>query len=297
VILDNFKPASCTDLFIVRAGVNPDFRFIAYYLNSATGVAHVGVHTVGAVQQHFSLGNARDALIVLPPLGGQRAIAGALALDNEFELNRRMNETLEEIARAPLKSWFVDFDPAPAKADGHQTWGTDAEAALHFPNEFEASELGAIPKGRQVGRPDEIANMTMAQPPSGNTLLSVLAPFRELNMARERGATGWGAAAIRPDAPFRGYLSCSRRLSQAGWRSQRWEGTLCRFASKAVVTAFPITVPSPELAEVFGRVIDLIDGKVVNGTLESETLAELRDTLLSKLISGGVRVRDAARAV
>jgi type I restriction enzyme S subunit len=72
------------------------------------------------------------------------------SLDDKIELNRRMNETLEEMARALFKSWFVDFDPVRAKMAGHQPAGMDDETAALFPDSFEDSPLGEIPKGWSV---------------------------------------------------------------------------------------------------------------------------------------------------
>jgi type I restriction enzyme S subunit len=71
-------------------------------------------------------------------------------LDDKIELNRRMNETLEAMARALFKSWFVDFDPVCAKAAGRQPAGMDAETAALFPDSFEDSPLGEMPRGWEV---------------------------------------------------------------------------------------------------------------------------------------------------
>jgi len=90
--------------------------------------------------------------IYYPSLEEQRTIAHILGtLDDKIELNRRMNETLEGIARALFKSWFIDFDPVRAKAEGRQPFGMDAETAALFPDQFEDSELGEIPKGWKIG--------------------------------------------------------------------------------------------------------------------------------------------------
>ena len=87
----------------------------------------------------------------VPPLRQQQAIACILgALDDKIELNRRMNETLEAMARAIFKSWFVDFDPVRAKAEGQQPPGLAPHIADLFPNTFEESELGEIPKGWKI---------------------------------------------------------------------------------------------------------------------------------------------------
>ena len=89
----------------------------------------------------------------------QRAIAHILgSLDDKIELNRRMNRILEAMARAIFKSWFVDFDPVRAKAEGRPTGLPDGIAAL-FPDSFEDSELGEIPKGWRVLPLSEVVNI------------------------------------------------------------------------------------------------------------------------------------------
>src|SRR5439155_22467450 len=81
----------------------------------------------------------------------QKAIATVIgALDDKIELNRRTNTTLEAMARALFQSWFVDFDPIRAKLDGRQPTGLESATAALFPNEFEDSDLGPIPKGWKV---------------------------------------------------------------------------------------------------------------------------------------------------
>ena len=105
---------------------------------------------------YLSLTDQRRLKIALPPIEEQRAIARILSsLDDKIELNRHMNETLEAIARAIFKSWFVDFDPVRAKAEGREPVGMDAETAALFPDSFEETELGMVPKGWGVGSFDE----------------------------------------------------------------------------------------------------------------------------------------------
>jgi type I restriction enzyme S subunit len=93
----------------------------------------------------------------VPPLAEQRAIAHVLGtLDDKIELNRRMNKTMEEMARAIFKSWFVDFDPVRAKAEGRDP-GLPKHIADLFPDRFEDSELGEIPEGWEVGTLGDVA--------------------------------------------------------------------------------------------------------------------------------------------
>jgi type I restriction enzyme S subunit len=95
----------------------------------------------------------------IPPLEDQKAIAHILGtLDDKIELNRRINETLEARARALFKSWFVDFDPVRAKADGCDPPGFDAATAALFPAAFEDSPLGEIPKGWRASRILDVAD-------------------------------------------------------------------------------------------------------------------------------------------
>jgi type I restriction enzyme S subunit len=107
---------------------------------------------VGAVFDSLKCADIPDFRLPISPLPEQRAIAHILGtLDDKIELNRRMNETLEAIARAIFKSWFVDFDPVRAKMAGRQPHGMDAATAALFPDAFEDSLLGKIPKGWRAG--------------------------------------------------------------------------------------------------------------------------------------------------
>jgi len=111
----------------------------------------------GGAQRNLSGKLIRRFAINTPPLDEQRAIAQILgALDDKIELNRRMNETLEAMARALFKSWFVDFDPVRAKAEGRDP-GLPKPLGDLFPDRFEDSELEEIPAGWAVRSLDEIA--------------------------------------------------------------------------------------------------------------------------------------------
>ena len=100
--------------------------------------------------------------VFLPPLPEQRTIAHILGtLDDKIELNRRMNETLEAMARALFKSWFVDFDPVRAKMEGRDT-GLPKEIADLFPDRLVESELGEIPEGWEVKPLEKIAQLEKA---------------------------------------------------------------------------------------------------------------------------------------
>ena len=104
----------------------------------------------GGTRNTLTKGMIESLEIPLPSLAEQRAIAHVLGtLDDKIELNRRMNETLEEMARALFKSWFVDFDPVRAKMEGRDT-GLPPEIAALFPDRLVDSELGPIPERWEV---------------------------------------------------------------------------------------------------------------------------------------------------
>ena len=112
----------------------------------------VGLHKLDTIRRHVAVAGitGRDLAqleIPVPPLSEQRAIARVLgALDDRIELNRRMNETLEGMAWALFKSWFVDFEPVRAKMEGRDT-GLPPDIASLFPDRLADSELGKIPEG------------------------------------------------------------------------------------------------------------------------------------------------------
>ena len=111
----------------------------------------------GSAQPFISQGDARACVVRFPTISEQRAIAGVLRpLDDRIELNQRMNETLEAMARALFKSWFVDFDPVRAKMEERDP-GLPPDIADLFPDRFVESELGEIPEGWNVLPLDEIA--------------------------------------------------------------------------------------------------------------------------------------------
>jgi type I restriction enzyme S subunit len=166
VVPDWLADANCSDLVIVRCGPKLDNRFLAYYVNTVA-CDHVAAHLVGAVQQHFNVGSARTLRLNLPPLAEQKAIAAVLgALDDKIELNRRMNATLEAMARALFQSWFVDFDPVRAKLDGRPPPNLDPATAALFPDSFQDSEAGHIPTGWTIQPVGEVVDCVGGGTPS-----------------------------------------------------------------------------------------------------------------------------------
>ena len=151
---------------IIRARPDPtkaDSLFLYYYFNSP-----IGLHALDTIRRQVAVAgitgtDLAQLPVEIPPLAEQQAIAHILGtLDNKIELNRRTNETLEAMARALFKSWFVDFEPVRAKMEGR--WrrgeslpGLPADHYDLFPDRLVDSELGEVPEGWEVKGLGEVA--------------------------------------------------------------------------------------------------------------------------------------------
>jgi len=183
---------------IIRPDAGLDQRFLFYLLRTAEYRHEVLASATGTTVKHTSPGRILAYKADIPPLPEQKAIAHILGtLDDKIELNRRTSETLEAMARAVFKSWFVDFDPVRAKAAGRNP-GLPKPLADLFPDSFEDSELGEIPKAWRVLGLDQLARFLnglalQKYPPKGNRSLPVV------KIAQLRAGTTEGADAASAD--------------------------------------------------------------------------------------------------
>ncbi len=224
--------------------VNPEFMYWwlqASYKNGTLYEFHVQ-HTGVARFQYTSF--ATTTFVELPSLPTQKAIAEALgALDDRIELNQRMNATLEAMAQALFKSWFVDFDPVRAKMDGNQPFGMDAETAALFPSYLVPSELGDIPEGWEVKPLDQIAKFLnglalQKYPPTSDAFLPVI----KISQIRQGHAIGADRAASNIPAEYvldNGdvIFSWSGSLMQVLWTGGK--GALNQHLFKVTSETFP----------------------------------------------------------
>jgi type I restriction enzyme S subunit len=140
---------------VVRGNEKALTRFLMYSLS----ITDISGFLTGSTMPKLTQDNLNRIPILTPPISKQKAIVSVLgALDDKIELNHRMNWTLEAIARAIFKSWFLDFDPVWAKAEGRDP-GLPKEIADLFPDSFEDSELGPMPQGWRVAMFSDIAEI------------------------------------------------------------------------------------------------------------------------------------------
>lgn len=143
-----------------------DTRYLQYVIGSPAFTNYVLAVQTGTAVPHISPSQIKSFTFPLPPLPEQRRIASILgSLDDKIELNRRTSATLEAMARALFKSWFVDFDPVRQKASGQQPFGMDAATAALFPDSFQDSPLGKIPKGWEVKAISDVGRVVTGKTP------------------------------------------------------------------------------------------------------------------------------------
>jgi type I restriction enzyme S subunit len=260
------------------------------------------------------------------------------SLDDKIELNRRMNETLEAISRALFKSWFIDFDPVRAKAEGRGP-ALPAPIADLFPDSFEALELGEIPATWTVRSLDEIAKFL-------NGLALQKYPVTKgrglpaIKIAQLRRGDTLGADRVSADVPvdylvrdgdvlfsWSGSLECQFWTGGKGalnqhlfkvtsakypkWLFYYWtlhhlsdfrqiaagKATTMGHIQRHHLTNAKVVLPSSEVLAVADRIFSSMIDQIVQRRIEALSLAEVRDLLLPKLISGEVRVKDAERVI
>jgi type I restriction enzyme S subunit len=169
IVPDRILPA-CVNQHV--SIIRPDRRecdpgYLLSVLTHPATKSYIESFNSGGSRRAITKGHIESFEIPLPPLAEQKSIAAVLgALDDKIELNRRMNATLEAMARALFQSWFVDFDPVRAKLDGRKPTGLDEATTSLFPDEFGDSELGHIPKGWTIKPVGEVVDCVGGGTPS-----------------------------------------------------------------------------------------------------------------------------------
>lgn len=163
---DDFWPLNTT--LYVRDFKGNDPKFISYFLKTVDFFAYSDKAAVPGVNRN----HLHEASAVVPPLQDQKIIAEFLgSIDDRITLLRETNSTLEAIAQALFKSWFVDFDPVRAKMEGRAPEGIDEATAPLFPDSFVKSELGLVPRGWQVISVSEVAEVVKGKSYSSKDLV------------------------------------------------------------------------------------------------------------------------------
>ncbi|MEZ4402572.1 MAG: restriction endonuclease subunit S [Kofleriaceae bacterium] len=333
----------------VRDFKGNDPHFISYFLRSLDFSAYSDKAAVPGLNRN----HLHEARVRLPPLSVQRQITQVLSvLDSKIELNRQMNETLEAMARALFKSWFVDFDPVRAKMAGRAPFGMNAATAALFPATLAGvgwTQQPDVPSGWSVLPIRDVVEGVYdgphATPPdatSGPIFLGIRnfrptgLDFTEVKHIAESDWPAWtrrvtptaGDIVFTYEATL-GYFGVvpvgvrcclGRRTALVRPRALRLDGnylfhwfigspfqahlqahknpgsTVDRILLRDFPD-YPVLAPPRAIVETFAQMVAPMGAKLETNQAESRTLAELRDLLLPKLLSGELRIRDAEKAV
>jgi len=338
VVIAPFDGVCSTDIWVVRSKPETDRKFLFYWMASHEFIEESTRSSEGTRMPRAQWEFVSRIEKLVPQQSEQRAIGSILgALDDKIELNRQMCKTLEDTAQAIFKSWFVDFDPVHAKAEGKQPQGMNPEIAALFPDFFEETEKGKIPKGWSISRLGDHFNLTMGQSPPGSTyneegigvpffqgrtdfgfrfplkrvfctaptryadrgdtLVSVRAPVGDINMAIERCAIGRGVAAVRHMGGSSIFTYYSMKQLRNNFVSFEAEGSVFGSITKGDFLKLPVIAPPDALIVSYDRLFAVLDNSIKCNELQSISLSTIRDSLLHKLISGELRISDAERIV
>ena len=298
---------------------HPDYYF--YYLQSHHGRSAIrSIVEQGAGASGIRGSDLATLEVQWRPLPEQRAIAHILAtLDDKIELNRRMNETLEAMARALFKSWFVDFDPVRAKMEGRDP-GLPKHIADLFPDLFVDSELGEIPEGWAVKALGDLFELAYGKALKANSRHRgnvpvygsngkvgwhdkklVQGPGIVVGRKGNPGVVTWVATDFFPiDTTF--YVVPKDSNLNLYFLFYALKGQdLPSIAADSAVPGLnrhlacmnKQVMPAGQIVEHFDGYIGPVFDRSYRLEAESHTLAALRDALLPKLISGELRVKDA----
>ncbi len=316
-------------------------RWIALALRAPESQRALGVAANTTVQTTINLKDLRKLPVPLPEPNEREAIELLLgSLDDRIDLLRQTNATLEAIAQALFKSWFIDFDPVRAKAEGRDPEGMDSATAALFPAEFEESALGLIPRGWVPGTLADICTNPRAQAKPGlfpiNTTYIGLEHMPRKSIALDRAGTAerlesgkfWFErndvlfGKLRPYfhkvglAPDRGV--CSTDILVLRPKTHDWLGFLAMHASSDALIAyttqlsngarmprtswrdvggFEVALPPQEMASAFNALVLPMFERIHTNVASARALAEVRDTLLPRLISGKLRLPEAGREI
>ena len=302
---------------------NIDDKFFFCWLTSPIAKRKFDEVTIGSTQKALTIISLKSIEIVLPPLAQQKAIASVLgALDDKIENNRQMNETLEEMARAIFKSWFVDFDPVHAKAAGNAPAHMDADTATLFPSSF--GDDGLPEDWKKVylkdftnivyGKNLPTKQLATSGYPvfGGNGVIGFHSEYLYEEPQVLVACRGAASGKVIRSLPFSFVTNNSlvieinsphlnRFFLELYLKDLTLEGFTTGSAQPqmtiANMDAVKLLDPTKKTLDCFQTLAEPLFDKVLANDEENKTLAELRDTLIPKLMSGEIRVKDAEQEV
>lgn len=303
-------------------------RFLLYALQSQSVQRQISWNEgTGSTVSNIRIPVLQALEIPMPPIQVQRAIAHIFGvLDDKIELNRKQNETLEAMARALFKAWFVDFEPVRAKMDGRWQRGQSLPgltAHLYdlFPDRLVDSELGEIPEGWEIGRVSDFLSLAYGKSlPAGSRNPGVVPVYGsggvtgyhdtslldvETVIVGRKGTVGslyWEPLPCFPiDTVF--YVQplvplpfCYHLLESLPLSDMNTDAAVPGL-NRENVYRLEVVAPPQLLIKEFSDLARKFRDQIFRLHAETRILAQLRDTLLPKLLSGELRVLDPERII
>jgi type I restriction enzyme S subunit len=299
-----------------------DVTFLYYLFKTPEQLQYIFNSAIQTGVPHTNLGILRATPVQLPPLSVQQQISAVMnCLDDRITLLRETNATLEAIAQALFKSWFIDFDPVHAKQQGRAPEGMDEATAALFPDSLEESELGLVPKGWRVARLDSFVELAY-----GKALKSTDRTPGDVPVYGSGGITGYHNESLTngpsvivgrkgtvgslywEDLPFfpidtvfyvrsaAPMTYCFYLLRTLGLADMNTDAAVPGL-NRNNVYRLPVALPSSDVLKAFDDVVKVVRDNIFRNQQQAQTLATLRDTLLPRLISGQLRLPEAETAV
>lgn len=297
-------------------------RYVSHYLRLPAVKEWLVRYAVGATMPNLNTSILANIQLAFPvSIKKQTHVADFLdALDDRIQLLRETNATLEAMAQALFKSWFVDFDPVHAKAESRAPEGMDAETAALFPTEFEESELGMIPMGWKIERVDEHIELAygkaLKQDQRIDGAIVVMGSNGKIGLHNKKIVTGPGIVVGRKGNPgtvtwvdddFFPIDTTFYVVQKSDTPLSFWKYALTRLnlPSLAADSAVPglnrnfvysrlFCIPSGDILKSFDLIFQSIRSVIFKNCQTAYTLTTLRDTLLPRLISGKLRLPEFA---
>ena len=318
VVLPEHLPANTNQAvgIITLDQSKADPRFVHYSIQAPTCRAWVLRSAAQSAQPNFNLQEIGDLKIVALPLEKQREIANVLgALDDRIALLRETNATLEAIAQALFKSWFVDFDPVHANA-GTRAAKLPPELQALFPATFTDTPQGRVPEGWCIGKVEDLLELAYGKalkatdridgevPVYGSGGIAgyhsqalVVGPSIIVGRKGTVGSLYWEDRPFFPiDTVF--YVKTDKPLSYCfyllhtfGLRDMNTDGAVPGL-NRNNVYRLPVHIPTDSVFRAFEEIAGSIREKIFRNNEQAQNLATIRDTLLPRLISGQLRLMD-----
>lgn len=287
-------------------------------MSSPDFTLHIQNVTTGTAVPHISGKQIQEYKFALPDLAVQKSIGKLLmSLDDRIALLRETNATLEGIAQALFKSWFVDFDPVRAKQEGRAPEGMDEATAALFPDGFEESALGLVPRGWPPQRLESFVELAYGKALKATDRVSGDVPvygsggitgFHNKSLVDGPsvviGRKGTVGSLYWEDQPFfpidtvfhvRSTVPmtyCFHLLQTLGLSDMNTDAAVPGL-NRNNVYRLPVALPPRAVLEAFDDVVTALRNSIFRNQKQAQTLATLRDTLLPRLISGQLRLPEA----